>query len=54
MVFAIKGVGVTSSIKFLFLWLSKRVLHILLALYYIHIVAEVTINVAEYISSFQF
>ena len=33
--------------------LSKRVLHIVWALYYIHIVVEVTMNMAEYTSSWQ-
>ena len=28
-------------------WLSKRVLHIVWALYYIHTVVEVTMNMAE-------
>ena len=33
--------------------MSKRVLHIVWALYYIRIVVEVTMNMAEYTSSWQ-
>ena len=34
-------------------WLPRCVLHIVWALYYIHIVLEVTMNMAEYTSSWQ-
>ena len=34
-------------------WVSKRVLHIVWALYYIRVAVEVTMNMAEYTSSWQ-
>ena len=64
MAFAIKGgrEGVSRAINVFFKnglskpfriipWLSKRVLHIVWALYYIHIVVDVTMNMARYTSS---
>ena len=59
MTFAIEGGGVSRAIKVFFFkflqkpsritpWLPKRVLHIVWALYYVYIVDEVTMNMAEY------
>ena len=53
----VEGGGVLLAINVFFRispWLSKRDLDIVWALYYIHIVVEVTMNMAEYTSSCQF
>ena len=64
MAFAMKGGGVLHAINIfrqmlfwipfrIIPWMSKRVLHIVLALCYVYIVVEVSMNMAKYTSSWQ-